>query len=88
MKRLDYRIEVLTNDHAIGWVFLRDAPESHVSVDIFLGDKLLGTATANHYREDLARGGIGIGDHGFDFYEIEAFIAEGDDRLLIASIFC
>ncbi len=67
MKHLDYRIEILTNDHAVGWVFLRDAPESHVSVDIFIGDKLLGTATANRYREDLARGGIGSGDHGFDF---------------------
>ncbi|MFI4889119.1 MAG: sulfotransferase family protein [Steroidobacterales bacterium] len=48
-----------------GWAFDRDHPSLHVLVDIFCGDRDLGSTTANVYRRDLARSQFGQGDHGF-----------------------
>ena len=52
-------------DQAIGWAYDRQSPERHVLVDLYCGDRWLGSTKANIFRADLAAGRIGQGDHGF-----------------------
>jgi GT2 family glycosyltransferase/glycosyltransferase involved in cell wall biosynthesis len=48
-----------------GWVFDPADPSREVAVEIFDGERLLGTAVARFFRSDLAS--AGIGDHAFRF---------------------
>ncbi len=50
-----------------GWIFDPATPDDLISVDIFDGDRLLGSAPARLFRPDLAASGIGDGNHGFRF---------------------
>jgi hypothetical protein len=50
-----------------GWTFDRDNPNSHLVVDIFCGERHLGSTVAELYRVDLAASSVGDGDHGFVF---------------------
>jgi hypothetical protein len=50
-----------------GWAQNPEHPEAPVCLDIFVGDRLIGRALANRYREDLARAGLGSGRHSFEF---------------------
>jgi len=53
--------------HVSGWAWDRNQPNEPVAVEIFAGDKLLGTVLADQFRQDLLEGAIGNGKHGFDF---------------------
>ena len=55
-------------DQVLGWAFDRERPDEHVTVDIYCGDRYLGSTAANIFRADLAVGRIGTGDHGFLFH--------------------
>ncbi len=59
-------------DQVLGWAFDRERPNEHVTVDIYCGDRYLGSTPANIFRADLAVGRIGAGDHGFLFHLPEA----------------
>jgi Sulfotransferase family len=52
-------------DQAVGWTYDRESPDRHLLVDIYCGDRWLGSTKANIFRADLAAGRIGQGDHGF-----------------------
>lgn len=49
----------------IGWAWYPDAPERRVDVNVIADDKIIGTATANLNREDVAAAGFGDGRYGF-----------------------
>lgn len=58
----------LVNDNVIeGWVWDRAQPKETVSVDLFDGETLLGTAAADKFRKDLLENGIGDGKHKFSY---------------------
>jgi Sulfotransferase family len=58
--------QVLT-DQVLGWAFDREWPDLHLIVDLYCGDRHLGSTTADVYRPDLAVARIGAGDHAFSF---------------------
>ncbi len=66
----------------VGWVFDPAHPDAHLVVDIYCGDRHLGSTSANIYRPALARVPIGEGDHGFMF----AFPSQLDQRELAAVV--
>jgi Sulfotransferase family len=49
----------------LGWAFNRARPSDYLVIDIYCGDRHLGSTNANIYRTDLAKSRIGEGDHGF-----------------------
>lgn len=53
---------------ATGWAWDPAHPDAPVEVDVWIGDSLIGTATANWFRWDLLAAGIGNGQHAFRFY--------------------
>lgn len=59
-----------------GWAWDRRTPASAVDVDIYDGNTLLGTVTANANRPDLLNAGKGDGKHGFVF-AIPASLRDG-----------
>jgi T5SS/PEP-CTERM-associated repeat protein len=50
-----------------GWAQNLEYPEAPVCLDILAGGRLIGQVSANRYREDLERAGLGGGRHGFAF---------------------
>jgi hypothetical protein len=59
-----------------GWAWDRTKPDAAINVDIYDGDKLLATAPANQFRQDLFDQGIGNGFHGF-IYAVPANLKDG-----------
>ncbi|MBK6750560.1 MAG: M23 family metallopeptidase [Acidobacteria bacterium] len=51
-----------------GWAWDSGLPASPVNVDIYDGDLLINTVSADEYRTDLFAAGIGNGYHGFNLY--------------------
>lgn len=55
-----------TNGHEItGWIRRPQSPHERVIVELLLGDRVIAEATANQYREDLLKAGLGDGNYGF-----------------------
>jgi molybdenum cofactor biosynthesis enzyme MoaA len=52
----------------IGWVYDPNRPEQRLAVDAYLGEKIIGSAAADHFRPDLLRAEIGDGGYGFACY--------------------
>ncbi len=48
-----------------GWAFCRDLPDEHIQVEVFIGERLVGSALANLFRDDLQKSLVGKGDHAF-----------------------
>jgi autotransporter passenger strand-loop-strand repeat protein len=65
--RLRGHVDTIGRRQIVGWAYDEAAPEAPVCLDIYAGDRLIGQAVANRYREDLERAGIGTGRHGFQF---------------------
>jgi len=58
----------ITNCNGImGWAWDKNRPDDPVEVDIYDGEILLATVTANNFRQDLVNAGIGNGQHGFTY---------------------
>ena len=51
----------------VGWAFDPAHPNAHLVIDVYCGERHLGSTSANIYRADLAKIPIGEGDHGFMF---------------------
>jgi GT2 family glycosyltransferase/glycosyltransferase involved in cell wall biosynthesis len=62
-----------------GWVFDPAAPLREITVEIFEGERLLGTAPARLFRGDLASAGVGDGSHAFRFL-IPLELFDGQDH--------
>src|SRR5262249_7589611 len=50
-----------------GWAWDRSRPDVQLSVDIWDGERLLGTVRADRFRQDLLDAGKGSGHAGFVF---------------------
>ena len=59
--------EAMTCEIIYGWAWDSTKPDEPVSVDVYAGDKLLGTIAADQYREDLKAANKGNGKHAFAF---------------------
>lgn len=58
----------ITNCNGImGWAWDKNQPDAPIQIDIYEGDKLLATVTANEFRQDLLSASIGNGKHGFTY---------------------
>ena len=58
-------IDLVRNNQALGWAVDLNYPNKFVTVDVYSGDQLIGTAIADQFREDLLRAGMGHGRHAF-----------------------
>jgi molybdenum cofactor biosynthesis enzyme MoaA len=61
-------IDKAEHSTVMGWVWNSDHPDQRLTVDAYLGAKIVGSAVADQLRPDLARAGIGDGRHGFSCY--------------------
>jgi hypothetical protein len=68
-----------------GWAWDKKRPDAAVTVDILEGDKLLGSVTANRFRDDVKKGGIGTGMYGFAFAVPES-LKDGKPHIISAKI--
>jgi hypothetical protein len=50
-----------------GWVYAEETPLHRFTLQVLAGETVLGTCTADRYREDLAAAGIGAGTVAFRF---------------------
>lgn len=66
-----------------GWAVNTDAPGQPVTVEIFDGDLLLGSAVALIFRSDLLAAGFGTGNHHFKFLLPET-VLDGKIHLISA----
>ena len=64
---IDGFIDAVEGGRIYGWAYDQERPDEIATVTIFHGDKKLGTARADRYREDLANRGAGDGRHAFVF---------------------
>jgi len=58
-------LERLADGTLDGWCRSPDRPDARMTVEILDGDSIALSLLAQHYRQDLARAGIGDGRHGF-----------------------
>jgi hypothetical protein len=50
-----------------GWAWDKNDPDSPINVDIYDGNTLLATVTANLFRQDLVNASKGKGNYGFAY---------------------
>jgi len=60
------RIDAVSRGRIFGWAWDRRNGDARLEIDVWLGDRHLGTATADRERADLAPNGIGDGRHAFE----------------------
>jgi hypothetical protein len=60
-------VDIVSARRIAGWAQNTEHPEAPVCLDIFAGGRLIGQTLANHHRDDLARAGLGSGNHSFEF---------------------
>src|SRR5690349_24345831 len=61
-------IDKAEHSTVMGWVWNSDHPDQRLTVDAYLGAKIVGSTVADQLRPDLARAGIGDGRYGFSCY--------------------
>jgi hypothetical protein len=67
---------MVSEGHICGWVHDARRPRERLSVEIYAGGNLLGVASADGFRSNLAAAGIGDGNFAFDL-AVPAPVAEG-----------
>ena len=65
--RLAGYVDAIVSGRIYGWAWDASHPERSVVVEIRNGDRLIGTAEASRFREDLQKLGVGDGRHAFEF---------------------
>lgn len=60
------RIDAVEGGRVYGWAWDRKAPEARLEVQVWLGERHLGTVVADKDRSDLRGNGIGDGQHAFE----------------------
>ncbi len=58
-------VDSIENGFVRGWARDESAPGTRTEIDVFMGDRELGSTTADRYREDLSQAGMGDGRHAF-----------------------
>jgi hypothetical protein len=70
----------VTNCNGImGWAWDKNRPDDPIQVDVYDGDTLLATVTADDFRQDLLAAGIGNGQHSFT-YPVPPRLKDGKAR--------
>jgi hypothetical protein len=52
----------------IGWAWDKTQPDSAITVEIYDGTTRIGSISADSFREDLLKAGVGDGKHAFEFH--------------------
>jgi hypothetical protein len=79
-------VEATTATTVLGWAWAPRAPDQRVRVQARLGEAVLAEAAADRAREDLARNGIGDGQHAFELKLPESARERlGELRVLVQS---
>lgn len=52
-------------ERIVGWAWDANHPDDRIKVDLYDGDALLTTVTADHLRQGLVKNGVGDGKHEF-----------------------
>jgi hypothetical protein len=91
-------LESVRSNQLRGWVYLTEDPSKYLEVVAEFEGQQIGRGTANLYREDLTKGGIGAGDHAFvmnldqilaaeQLTAVKVFALQGNDsRTLLPTI--
>ncbi len=66
-QRMVGSLDAIVGHTVEGWAMNAQDPTTPVTIDIFDGDQLLGSAVALMFRPDLLAAGIGTGNHHFKF---------------------
>ena len=66
-------VEAVTVDRVLGWAWTPRLPDLRLSIELRLGDALVGRAVAERHRPDLVSSGIGDGKHAFEVEIPEAY---------------
>lgn len=59
--------DIATCDGIVGWAWDANNPNEPIKVEVFSGDKLISTVTADIFRQDLLDDHKGNGKHGFTY---------------------
>jgi len=59
-------IDQIKNNVVMGWAFDTERPDVNLSLEVFVGNAQPIITTADRYREDLQKAGVGAGRHGFE----------------------
>jgi glycosyltransferase involved in cell wall biosynthesis len=60
-------IDGVTRRQIVGWAWMPSAPDMAVQLEAVLDGRVIGRATADQFRQDLADYGKGTGHYGFNF---------------------
>jgi hypothetical protein len=60
-------VDIANYTEIAGWAWAKNQPDEHLTIDVYDGDTVLGTAVADKFRQDLLKRNIGDGKHGFSF---------------------
>ena len=72
----------ITNCNGImGWALDKNRPNDPIKVDLYDGDKVLDTVTADNFRQDLLDNGKGNGKHSFT-YILPPFLKDGKPHVI------
>ncbi len=82
-QRIDGSLDAIVGHTVEGWAVNVQDPTNPVTVEIFDGDQLLGSAVALMFRPDLLAAGIGTGKHHFKFLLPESAF-DGEDHIISA----
>ena len=74
-------LDTVTSEALYGWVRDSKQPNKRLTVDIFDGEKKLGTAQADEFRKDVAEVMGGDGKHGFQ-YTFPASLNDGKSHTI------
>jgi hypothetical protein len=82
---LEGHLNVVDGESFAGWVWDRNLPWPPSKVDIYDGETLLATVSANKFRQDLLDSGIGSGQHAF-VYATPAELKDGKAHTIRVTI--
>ena len=76
----------ITNCNAIlAWVWDTDRPNDPVKLEVYDGNLLLATVTADGFRQDLLDAGKGNGKHGM-YFEVPSRLKDGKKHIITIKI--
>ncbi|HEY7831200.1 MAG TPA: methyltransferase [Solirubrobacteraceae bacterium] len=79
--RIDGRIDKVSEGVITGWAYDAAHPNQHLSLDVYIDNKIVRKVMANRPRADLAKADIGDGQHGFEV-ELPPRLRDGQQHYL------
>jgi hypothetical protein len=79
----DGSLDVADSTHITGWAWNSSQPDAAVKVDFYDGNTLIGTVTADEFREDLLKDKKGNGKHRF-MYHLPDELRDGKEHTIHA----